>query len=278
MDKLYPMIATVFLAPIIGFTQQSSVSGSKTDKETRAIEECLRHYFNAGDLSDPTELRAAFYPGAMMFWVDKDERMNFLTQPQWKSLLGDKDPVRANKRNIMIVDHTNDLCVAKTSSEYSDKIFYDYMAMVKAKGEWKIVCQVQHCTEPIEKKPVQNLEDDRQEIESVLQIKFKSMDSNDPDLLSSVYHPRTMSYYTDDNELVGVSIGEWIARFDFNKRTNSVIPKAERKIQAIDCVGKVGYARFTHKFTNQLVTDYTLALKIANRWRIVSLLFTVEPI
>ena len=238
MDKLYLMIATTYLFTIIGITQEVDISHSKINKETPAIEKCLRQYFKACDLSDPVELGTAFYPGAMMFWIDKNEQMNFLTQPQWKNMLkNNKELNTAKKRDILLMDHTNDICIAKVISEYHDKICYSYMAIVKATGEWRIVCQVQNCTMLTDKQLIQKSESDIKEIEGMIQIKLKSMDSNDPDLLSSVYHPRTMSYYIDNSELVGVSIGEWIARFDFNKRTHTAIPNAERKIETIDCVG-----------------------------------------
>jgi hypothetical protein len=101
------------------------------------------------------------------------------------------------------------------------------------------------------------------------------MDTNDPDLLVAAYYPRTMSYYTDENQLVGVSIGEWEARFNDDLRNKTPIEKAERKIIKIDTFETIGFVKFTHQFEKFQITDYALLLKTKNRWRIINLMFTV---
>lgn len=256
--------------------QTNHVQKSLSGTERREIEECLKHYFAAGDTASPDELSKAFYPGAMMFWADANGAIKYFTQKRWKSVLSEnKNPVKASKRDIQITDCTKDVCVAKIVSSFPDKIFYDYMAMVKADGNWKIVSKVYLRPEP-NAAIIANRIEDKKQIESLIQTKFKAMDTNDPDLLASAYYSRAMSYNVDDNQLVGVSIGEWIARFDYDKKNDAPIANAERKIRQIDTNGSVGYARFTHDFADHLVTDYVLLLKTENRWRIINLLFTRE--
>lgn len=261
---------------INNLAQENRVENNISEKERREIEECLKHYFAAGDTANPDELSKAFYPGAMLFWADQNGEMNYLTQRRWKSVLKeDKNPVKAAKRDIQIIDCTKDICVAKIVSSFPDKIFYDYMAMVKIGGTWKIVSKVFQRTNPKDLL-VANQTADTTKIESLLNTKFKAMDANDPDLLISAYYPRAMSYNMDENQLVGVSIGEWIARFAFDQKKAALIAKAERKIRQIDTSGAVGYARFTHDFADRSVIDYVLLLKTENRWRIINLLFTRE--
>jgi Putative lumazine-binding len=110
----------------------------------------------------------------------------------------------------------------------------------------------------------------------LIETKFKSMDNNDAGLLASAYYPRAMSYYIDNSEITGVSITEWVARFEYDKRKgNNKNTEATRKIQTIDLFDEIGYVSFTHTFKNLIVTDKVLVLKIDNRWRIINLLITV---
>jgi hypothetical protein len=84
-----------------------------------------------------------------------------------------------------------------------------------------------------------------------------------------------MSYYIDNSEITGVSIAEWVARFEYDKRKgNDKNTLAIRKIEKIDLFDDIGYVSFTHTFTNSIVTDKVLVLKIDNRWKIINLMFT----
>lgn len=276
MKRLTLIFLLMTILTVKNPAQANRVQNSPSEAERREIEECLKHYFAAGDTANPDELSKAFYPGAMMFWADSSGEMNYYTQRRWKSVLSEnKNPVKASKRDIQITDCAKDVCVAKIVSTFPDKIFCDYMAMVKTSGNWKIVSKVFQRTDP-KAAPVANPTADNTRIESLLNTKFKAMDTNDPDLLASAYYSRAMSYNADDNQLVGVSIGEWVARFAFDQKNDAPIAKAERKIRQIDTSGAVGYARFTHDFADRTITDYVLLLKTENRWRIINLLFTRE--
>lgn len=276
MSRLALIFMLMITLTINHSAQAKRVQNNMSEEERNKIEECLKHYFAAGDTANPDELSKAFYPGAMMFWADPNGEINYFTQRRWKSVLSEnKNPVKALKRDIQITDCTKDICIAKIVSTFPDKIFYDYMAMVKIGGNWKIVSKVFQRADP-KASPFAESKEDNANIESLLNTKFKSMDTNNPDLLASAYYSRAMSYTVDENQLVGVSIGEWIARFDFDQKNDAPIPKAERKIRQIDLSGAVGYARFTHEFADRVITDYVLLLKTENRWRIINLLYTRE--
>ncbi|WP_046246735.1 nuclear transport factor 2 family protein [Hymenobacter terrenus] len=265
------------LFALAALAQTSDVALAPTDPEQPAIQACISYYFQAGDHASAAELSAAFHPGALMFWVDDTGLMQHLTQTQWKAQLrATQVPTPATKRTIVLVDRTGDVAVARLTSEFSDRVYYDYMNLVKIAGRWQIVTKVFHrAGAPGGTQPVANLAADRQQIEQLLATKFRAMDTSDPDLLARAYHPRTQSYYTDENQLVAVSIGEWEARYAADRRAQTPAPTAVRTIRQIDCLGTVGYSRFTHTFPNgQVVTDYTLLLKIENQWRIVGLLIT----
>ena len=276
MKRLALIFLFINIFTVNGLAQTNPVQNSLGKMKRGEIEECLKHYFTAGDTANPEELTKAFYPGAMMFWADPNGEMNFFSQRRWKTVLKEtQNPVKALKRDIQIIDCTKEICVAKIVSTFPDKTFYDYMAIIKTGDSWKIVGKVFFRAAP-KSAPIVGLAEDKKQVENLLYTKFKAMDTNDPDLLASAYEPRTMSYFEDENQLVGVSIGEWIARFAFDQKNATPIAKAERKIQQIDTAGSVGYAKFTHGFPDRIITDYVLLLKTKNRWRIINLLFTRE--
>jgi hypothetical protein len=243
--------------------------------DTVAIKNCIQHYFNAGDNNDPIELGKAFNPAAMMFWVDTTGQMDYFTQNQWKKRLKEATKTtNALERNILNLDITNQICIAKVKSTYSDRVYIDYLALVKTANQWTIVNKVFNRYAP-NKPPSFDENSEKKQIASLIETKLKSMDNNDPDLLASAYYPRAMSYYIDNEQIAAVSIGEWVARFDYDKRKgNDANTKAIRKIDRIDVFGNVGYVSFSHQFTDFTVTDKTLVLKISNRWKIINLMIT----
>jgi protease I len=268
------IIITVLICWLLNETfAQPSARGD----DTVEIRNCLEHYFNAGDNASSLELSKAFYQGAMMYWSHSNAEINHLTQRQWKTSLNQvTTPVKALKRNIQIIDIANDIGIAHIVSTYPDKIYYDYMALIKINNEWQIVSKVFDRQDNTNLKVTVNDPDEIYQIKSVIETKLKSMDTNDPDLLASAYYPRAMSFYNDENEMVPVSIGEWVARFDFDKKANKPIAKVKREIIQVHQSGSVGYVKFTHDFEKTLVTDLVLVIKSENRWKIINLLFTTK--
>jgi hypothetical protein len=247
----------------------------KTSNDTIGIKNCIEHYFKAADNSNTDELSKAFYPGAMMFWVDSTKRMDYITQNGWKTRMkANQNPIKASERVILNLDLTNDICIAKVRSTYSDKVYLDYLALIKTGAVWKIVNKIFTKYKP-SLLPSFDEQKEKKQITSLIETKFKSMDNNDADLLASAYYPRAMSYYIDNSEITGVSIAEWVARFEYDKRKgNDKNTVAIRRIEKVDLFDDIGYVSFTHTFTNSIVTDKVLVLKIDNRWRIINLMIT----
>jgi len=265
---LLVILITLFIKP---------VKAQPVENDTAAIKKRIDSYIKAVDSADPRLLSQAFYQGAMMFWTGDDGQVNYLTQKKWKNKLsGISNPEKATSRFIRIMDIIKDIAVVKIESGYPDRIYYDYVAMVRSKDGWRIVNKIFTKKDASGGEMLINNPNDRMQIQKLIETKLKSMNTNDPDLLASVYYPRAMSYFVDENEQVGVSIGEWVARFAFDKKNNTPIPASIRKIQSIDCMGSVGYAKFTHEFGSYIVTDCVLLLKNENKWRIINLLFTSQ--
>jgi Putative lumazine-binding len=114
-----------------------------TSNDTISIKNCIEHYFKAVDNSNVDELSKGFYPGAIMFWLDSTGRMDYITQNGWKARMKETpNPAKASERIILNIDLTKDICIAKIRSTYSDKIYVDYLSMVKTGNIWKIVNKI----------------------------------------------------------------------------------------------------------------------------------------
>lgn len=257
------------------FTESGIAQVNLENNDRLAIKQCVDHYFAGVESANAKELSKAFYQGAMMFWTGDDGQVNYLTQKKWKSKLsGIKNPEKANSRDVQLIDLTGDIAIVKAESTFPDKIYYDYLALVKSKEGWRITNKVFAKESVPGGQILKNNAGDVKQIQNLVETQLRSMDTNDADLLASVYFPRAMSYYVDEKELVGVPINEWVARFAFDKRNNTPITKAIRQIQKIDCTGSVGYAKFTHDVADHITTDYILLLKNGGRWYGTNLMFT----
>ncbi len=246
--------------------------------ERAAIEETIGHYFIAGDTASSAELRQAFHPAAMMFFV-KDGGLEGVSQPEWWARSdANKTPVRALSRKIPVVDATRDTAIAKVLSEYPTHRFEDYMSLAKLGGRWWIVGKIFHRTVPAGAPPPDSaaVAADRDAIRTVLQTLFTAQDANDGPLAASLASPRTMTYTVLDDRLVGVSAPEWEARLAARRAAGGETPKAVRRVAMVDSEGDAAVARLEHELPGLRWIDYASLLKVGGKWQIVGFLYYRE--
>jgi Putative lumazine-binding len=145
-----------------------------------AIEETIGHYFRAGDTSSSQELRLAFHPATMMFFV-KDGALTGVSQPEWWARTdANKTPVVALSRRIPVVDVTGDAGVAKILSDYPTHRFADYMSLMKINGRWWIVGKIFHRTVPHDAPPAASaaVAADREAIRATLNTLNAALDGS----------------------------------------------------------------------------------------------------
>ena len=129
----------------------SPVQAAAADRA--AIEAAVGHYFVAGDTNSSAELRQAFHPAAMMFFV-RDGGLAGVSQPEWWSRIdASKEIVKALSRKFPFVDQVGDAAVAKVASEYPTHRFHDYMSLLRIGGQWRIVGKIFHRTVPPDAPP-----------------------------------------------------------------------------------------------------------------------------
>ncbi len=241
-----------------------------------AIEEIVGHYFKAGDTASSAELRLAFHPAAMMFFV-KDGAMAGVSQPEWWARTdANKAPVAALSRQIPLVevDAAGGIAVAKVLSVYPTHRFEDYMTLVRLDGRWWIVGKIFHRTVPPDAPApaASAVAADRDAIRATLETLHRALATDDAELAESVTDPRATAYTVLDGRLVGISAAEGQARLAARKTAGETV-KATRRITLVDSEGDAAVARLEHDLPAGRFIDYASLLKVGGQWQIVGLVF-----
>jgi hypothetical protein len=128
----------------------TSASSSRSAADDRSeISAAIQHYFRAGDLGSSADLRAAFHPTAMMFWLAPSGKVASLDQRAWQQRLdANPAPVAAIERRIDWIRVSGDAAAAKLTSRFATFQFIDYVVLRKAGARWQIVGKVFHRREP----------------------------------------------------------------------------------------------------------------------------------
>jgi hypothetical protein len=265
-------LATLTLSMVLASPPAASAS------DRQEIEATIAHYFRAGDTASSAELRQAFHPAAMMFFV-KDGGLTGVSQPEWWSRIdASKDPVKALSRRIPVVDVTGDAAVAKVLSEYPTHRFEDYMSLLRVGGQWRIVGKIFHRTAPANAPSPDPaaVAADAEAIRAVLQTLFEATDGDDGPLTASLVSPRIVSYTLLEGQLVGVALPEWQARIAARKAAGTPAPKAARRVLFVDSSGDAAVARLEHVFSTEKRMEYASLLRIGGKWTIVGLIQVPE--
>jgi Putative lumazine-binding len=247
--------------------------------DRRAIEQTVGHYFQAGDTSSSAELREAFHPAAMMFFV-KDGALNGVSQPEWWARAdATKAPVVALSRAIPAVDVAGDAAFAKVVSVYPTHRFEDYMTLVKLDGRWWIVGKIFHRTVPPDAPAAAAtaVDAERNAIRTSLETLHRALETNDPDLAASVTDPRAMAYTLLEGRLVGISAAEGQARLAARRAAGETV-KATRRVALVDAEGDAGVARLEHDLPSGRWIDYASLLKVGGQWKIVGLVYARQSV
>ena len=263
MAPILALSALLWLAP--------SPSKSTSSGDRSAIETTIGHYFKAGDTSSSSELREAFHPAAMMFFV-KDGALAGVSQPEWWARSdANKSPVAASSRQIPVVDVAGDAAFAKVVSVYPTHRFEDYMSLMRIDGRWWIVGKIFHRTVPPDAPPAAAaaLATERDAIRATLETLHRALADNDAELVASVTDPRAMAYTMIHGRLVGIAAAEGEARLA--ARRTAV--KATRRIASVNSAGDAAVARLEHDLPTGHWIDYASLLKVGGQWKIVGLLY-----
>jgi hypothetical protein len=246
-----------------------------------AIEETVGHYFQGGDTGSSAEMRKAFHPAAMMFFVDKEGAMTGVSMPQWWERIdaARKDAKPALSRKVALVDVEGDAAVAKLVSTMPNMQVEDYMSLLRVGGSWRIVGKIFHRTEPAPASAANapNASDaDRVAARAAAEELMNAVDANDPQRVGAAADARTMCYALVDGQLVGVPVAELQARLAARRRAGTAEQK-ESRVSAVDVEGDCAAAKIERTATGARYVDYASLLRVDGKWRVVGVVSVRRP-
>jgi hypothetical protein len=113
------------------------------EKDEAGARAAVNHYLAGHATGSPDEFRAAFHSKAMLYW-NKDGAFAERTSADYiAGASGKPAPDEAQRRRaIESLDVTGNAAMAKVVLDYPSVKFTDYLSLVKAGGEWRIVNKI----------------------------------------------------------------------------------------------------------------------------------------
>jgi hypothetical protein len=118
-------------------------SGSNNEVEEPRVRTVVDRYLHGLKFNDVASLRSAFTPDAKLLWVKRDGTMGQLSQADWyKGFAASAGKEEDGDLAIASVDITGDVAAVKVVETYPKEVYVDYLNLVHAGGEWRIVNKV----------------------------------------------------------------------------------------------------------------------------------------
>ena len=113
------------------------------EKDEAGARAAVNHYLAGHATGSPDEFRAAFHPKAMLYW-NRDGAFAERTSADYIAGASGKpaDDEAQRRRSIESLDVTGNAAMAKVVLDYPSVRFTDYLSLVKADGEWRIVNKI----------------------------------------------------------------------------------------------------------------------------------------
>ena len=103
----------------------------------------VEHYLAGHATGSPAEFTAAFHPKAMLYW-NRDGKLAERTSAEYIAGASGKpaDDEAQRKRQIVSLDVTGNVGMAKVVLDYPTVKFTDYLSLLRVDGEWRIVNKI----------------------------------------------------------------------------------------------------------------------------------------
>lgn len=113
------------------------------EKDEAGARAAVNHYLAGHATGSPDEFRAAFHPKAMLYW-NRDGAFAERTGTDYIAGASGKPAAdeAQRRRSIESLDGTGNAAMAKVVLDYPSVRFTDYLSLVKADGEWRIVNKI----------------------------------------------------------------------------------------------------------------------------------------
>lgn len=124
---------------IVGILFVGVYAGAVTaaDEDLQAIRDVVQSYFVGTEQGKPELLNEAFLPSLELQYVDSEGAFKQITGPDYIARI---TPGRTydRKGHIVSMDVTDNAAVVKAEILMRDRLFTDYLLLLKVEGQWRI--------------------------------------------------------------------------------------------------------------------------------------------
>lgn len=140
----------LLLCLVLSFT----VLGNNTpqvNSDEATVRQTVESYLHGLKFNDVESLKRAFYPGAKLYFVKRDNQLGELSQEQWyKGFASVAGREEKGELKIVAVDITGNAASVKVVEDYDTARYTDYLSLLKFTDGWKIVNKI-YVAQPIKK-------------------------------------------------------------------------------------------------------------------------------
>lgn len=238
---------------------------AQTEKEL--ISKALMDYIDGTGNGSPDQIKRAFHPDLNLYSV-KNGAVAALPGKKYVTFFQEGRKT-GRVGSITSIDYTNNAAIAKVKITSGNRVFTDYMMLLKVAGTWKII----HKSYTFRNAGDKNVKTKAEEnaVKKALSDYINGSTGGKPNLLKEVFHPDLNLYYVSKGALK-----VWPG-VDYIKDTKEGQPTGESgKILSIDyennaAIGKVEISSPNNKIP---YIDYFILLKVNEKWTIIHKMFT----
>jgi len=127
----------------IGVLNQLPAQASAAAPDNAAVRSVVEGYLRGLKFNDTTRFQAAFWPEALLLFVQRDGSLGRLTQSAWYQMFaGSAGKEEEGELRIESVDITGNAASVKVVEVYPKSIYTDYLNLLRIGKEWRIVNKI----------------------------------------------------------------------------------------------------------------------------------------
>tara|TARA_R110002096_G_scaffold75466_6_gene178286 strand:+ start:480 stop:1256 length:777 start_codon:yes stop_codon:yes gene_type:complete len=237
---------------ITGFVPNLSASAGGDLGEIQAV---VQKYFDGTSQGKPDLVREAFLPSLELQFVGGEGE---LRRRRGADYIDGIKVGEANDRvsRLVSVDFTDNAAIAKAEITSGDRLFTDYLLLLKLKEGWRIS----------NKAFTRGTDVDEKEFTAVnLAVRkyFDGTEQGKPELVAEAFLPSLeIQYVNNDGELGRFTAPDYIARITPGKPYNR-----KGHVVSVDVTDNAAVVKAEIIMGDRLFTDYLLLLKVNGEWR-----------
>lgn len=244
------IIATFLM--FAGLTSNALASASSDLGEIQAV---VQKYFDGTSQGKPDLVRQAFLPTLELQYVDEG---GVLKRWNGSDYIGRIKVGETNNRigRLVSVDFTDNAAVAKAEIASGDRLFTDYLLLLKVKDGWRISNKTFTRGTDVDEKEFTA-------VNAAVRKYFDGTEQGKPELVAEAFLPSLeIQYVNGDGGLGSFKAPDYIARI-----TPGKIYNRKGHIVSVDVTDNAAMVKAEIIMGDRLFTDYLLLLKVDGEWR-----------